>query len=83
MIKSNKLLFDESATEFVLEAFGKGIDKEGYLIDTKTNQRVLTPDGEQILKEDFGGIAKNKSGVTIFIKNDVHSLMKFVEGGYN
>jgi len=65
--------FDESAKDFVLEAFGKITDEEGYIVEQANRaQRVLTRDGEQIRKANFAGVIK---GSERYIKSDLVSLI--------
>lgn len=67
------LVFDPSARNFVLEAFGKIIDAEGYLVERdKPSQRVLTRDGQEIRCEEFAGVLK---GSEIYLKSDLVSLI--------
>ncbi len=68
-----KITFEKSASEFVLDAFGKKIDPDGYIVERQEpKQFVLTPDAEKIKLEEFGGIRR---GSEIFIKNDLMSLI--------
>jgi len=68
------ITFDESSRKVILQVFGKDIDEQGYIVDTKTGQRVLSPDGEEVLAKDFAGIRK---GSEIFITKDLPSLLQF------
>lgn len=71
------IIFTKSASEFVLDAFGKTKDIEGYLVEkSNLKQRVLNLDGEEIKIEQFGGI---KKGSQIFIKSDLISLMRLCD----
>ena len=71
------ITFNNSAREFILDAFGKTIDKEGYLVEkSNPSQRVLAQDGTEILAQEFAGIRK---GSGIFIKSDLVSLMKLCD----
>lgn len=72
-----KLLFTEKALPLILEAFGNSIDKDGYIIDSRTNEPVTTPDGDLVEAKKFGGI---KKGSKIFIKDDLYSIMNLAEG---
>ena len=71
------LTFDESARDFVLEAFDKKVDKTGYIVE-KSNpaQRVPTPDGQDISIEKFAGIRK---GSEIYIRSDIVSLIELCD----
>lgn len=66
--------FDASAKDFILDTFDKTTDSEGYIVE-KDNpiQRVLTPDGEEIKREELASIRK---GSERYIKSDLPSLIK-------
>lgn len=67
------LTFDRSAAPFVLDVFDKTVDAEKYVVEkSDTNQRVLTPKGEEIRMGEFAGVRK---GSEIFIKSDIDSLI--------
>jgi hypothetical protein len=68
-----KVIFDSSSKNWVLEIFGKSIDSEGFVVELN-NERVLTPEGFEILAEDLAVI---KKGSEKFISGDLTSLMKF------
>jgi hypothetical protein len=69
------ITFSDNAKQFILSAFGKTVDDQGYIVEASNKaQRVLTPDGEQIELTNFAGI---KKGSEVFIKNDLLSLIKF------
>jgi len=68
------ITFDESSKRVILQIFGKDIDEQGYIVESSTRQRVLNPDGEELLAKDFAGI---KKGSEIFITKDLPSLLKF------
>lgn len=70
---TTQIVFDKSAKTEVLELLGKGIDKEGYIVEKDSTQRVLTFDGEEISLDEFGGIQK---GSEVFIKNNLVSLIR-------
>jgi len=74
-----KLLFHEATLPFILEAFGKSINSDGIIIDTATNEPVLTPEGEEIDSRKFGGL---KKGSEIFMKDDLLSIINLTEGKY-
>ncbi|OGG11449.1 hypothetical protein A2Z00_05720 [Candidatus Gottesmanbacteria bacterium RBG_13_45_10] len=70
------ITFDKSAALFVLEAFGKTVNKEGYLVEIETGGYVLSRNGEPILLDEFGGIAK---GSELYLKSDIASMIDFIE----
>jgi hypothetical protein len=71
----NYITFSNNAKKFILSAFSKTVDEQEFIVETSNkNQRVLTPDGEQVELENFAGI---KKGSEVFIKNDLISLIKF------
>ena len=79
--KNGLITFDESTQEWILSAFGISVDKGGYLVETDhPEMRVITPNGEEILIEEFAGIRKSKTGTGIeIIKNDLPSLIDVVD----
>jgi hypothetical protein len=68
------LAFDESSKNVILQIFGKAVDTQGFIYDIKSGQRVLNPDGDEVLAKDFAGIRK---GSEIFITKDLPSLIQF------
>ncbi|MEK6926982.1 MAG: hypothetical protein AABX11_00975 [Nanoarchaeota archaeon] len=69
------LVFDDSAKEEILDFIDKAVDDEGFIIEKfNPSQRVITFDGEEISKKEFGGL---KKGSEVFIKNDLVSMMRF------
>ena len=60
---------------FILQSIGKELDEEGYVIDSETKERVLLPNGEELLFKDFAGV---KKGSEIFIKSDITSLVEYI-----
>lgn len=74
-----KLLFTDKALPLILKAFGKEINADGIIIETKTGQPVLTPEGEEVYAREFGGL---KKGSEIFIKDDLYSIINLAEGKY-
>lgn len=71
------IIFDnhEDSKLFVLQSIGKEVDEEGYIMDSETKERVLLPNGEELLFKDFAGV---KKGSEIFIKSDIISLVEYV-----
>lgn len=72
------ITFDAGARDFVLDAFGKGIDEEGYIVD-KQDGKTRVPsidDGTPINVNDFAGVAK---GSEIYVKSDIVSLIELCD----
>lgn len=68
--------FDAGSRDFVLDAFGKAA-RGGFIVEkSDSNQKVLTPRGEEIPVQDFAGIRK---GSAIFVKSDIVSLVEAAE----
>lgn len=68
-----RIIFDASAQEFVLDAFGKA-NRDGFIVEKACpTQRVLTPRGEEIPSKEFAGVRK---GSVIFVKSDIVSLIE-------
>ena len=78
-INSPKLLFTDKTLPLILEAFGKSINEDGFIIEKSTGDFVLTPEGEEIEAKELGGL---KKGSDIFIKDDLYSIMNLSEGKY-
>lgn len=69
-----QIIFDSSAIEFILDAFGKSVDSEGFLVEKdKPTQRVLTSEGEPVLASELGSIRK---GSEVYGKSDIISVIK-------
>lgn len=73
----SNLVFDASAKNFVLEAFNKTTDPEGYIIEkSNPKSRVIARDGSNIQLDRFGGIRK---GSEVYIKSDILSLIELCD----
>ncbi len=71
------ITFDDSLKEDILKALDKSVDKEGYIVEKSfPEQKVLSPDGEEVHINDFARITK---GSEIFIKKDLPSLVAFAK----
>lgn len=67
------ITFDESAKLYILDVLKITTDKENYIIEKDNpEQRILTPDGEEIAINDFAGVRK---GSLAFIKSDLNSII--------
>jgi len=76
-MKISKLTFDEKAKKDILNLYGKTLDDEDYLVEKENlKQRVLTPKGEEIHFEEWGGIMK---GSEVFVKSDAFSLLEIAK----
>jgi hypothetical protein len=64
------LKFESGAAEFVLDAFDRDIDEDGYIVNEE-GERETTPKNEEIRIEDFAGIEK---GSELFIDDDFTSI---------
>lgn len=76
-----KLLFDDDDATLllVLEAFNKSLDESGFIIDSNTMERVLTPEGDEIQKHQFGGM---KKGSEIYLRDDLMTVINLAEGKF-
>jgi hypothetical protein len=71
-----RIIFDDSARDFVLDAFGKSV-KNGFIVEKSTPAvRVITPRGEEIPLDEFAGVRK---GSVVFVKSDIVSLVEIAE----
>ncbi len=69
-----KIVFEESARAFVLDAFNKKVDADGYVAEKSNGgHRVLTPSGDEIPAAEFAGVRK---GSVVFIKSNIASLIQ-------
>ena len=76
-METSSIRFDGSTKEDILKLFGKEVDGEGFIVETDNPElRVLTPHGEEIQFEDWGGVRK---GSEAFIKKDVFSLVRLAK----
>lgn len=76
-MKTNMLSFDSSVKRTILDIFDKTVDKNNYVIEKSyPNNRVQTPQGDELTLNDFVGISK---GSLVFIKNDFLSLINLVD----
>ena len=73
--EDNFIIFSKKDIPKILDIFNKGIDKEGYVIDSESGLRIVTSEGEELLAEELGNIMK---GSEIFIKADPASFSKFL-----
>ncbi len=64
------------AKKVVLRMLGMSVDKQDYIINTKTKERVLSPMGKEVLLEDFAGMRK---GSVIVITKDLPSVLAQAE----
>jgi hypothetical protein len=72
----NDIVFDKSARSFVLEAFDKTTDDEGYIVEKNTTNRVIATDGTNVKEDRFAGIRK---GSEVYIKSDLISLIELCD----
>ncbi len=70
------ITFQKDLQPLILQAFGKTKDKQGFIVDKKTRERVITPDGEHLQATDFAGLTK---GSVVYLKSDIVSLITYVE----
>lgn len=70
------VIFHKELATNILKAFGKAVDENDYLVEIDTGQKVLSPEGEEILLKEFAGVAK---GSEIYLKSDITSLINFLE----
>ncbi|GEM_PF-3859757 len=68
---SNKIVFNRQTSGFILESLGYSVDPEGFIINSKTKDRILATDGRTIKSEEFGGVTKD--GI---FRNDLLSLIE-------
>lgn len=72
-------IFDshDKSRRLVLDAFGKTVAKNGIIAEAQNpNQPVLTPHGDEIALDEFGGVVR---GSTVFLKSDIDSVIEAVD----
>ena len=71
------ITFDKSAKLDILNAFGLTVDGEGYLVEkSNPEQRVLAPDGSEVILQEFGGFQR---GSLLVVKSDISSLLELID----
>lgn len=76
-MKISNVTFDKSVEKDILKLYGKTTDGEGFIVEADNpKQRVLTPKGEEIHINDWGGIYK---GSEAFAKSDTISLIELAK----
>ncbi|MFB6189996.1 MAG: hypothetical protein ABEJ91_00290, partial [Candidatus Nanohaloarchaea archaeon] len=60
----------------VLRIFGKETDDEGYIVERNSGERVLTPEGEPIKRDNLGMIAR---GSEVFVEDNFVSKLNYVK----
>lgn len=76
-MRMSNVFFSKEAREDILGVYGKKIGEEGFIVEIENpEQRVLTPKGEEIHIEEWGGIIK---GSLEFIKSDTFSLVELAK----
>lgn len=58
-MSATKIIFTHRAIPFILDALGKSIDQEGYVID-ENKDRVLDADGKVFKANQLIGVVKDK-----------------------
>ncbi|MFB6208805.1 MAG: hypothetical protein ABEJ56_01555 [Candidatus Nanohaloarchaea archaeon] len=71
-----KVTFEKDAIEGVLEVFDKEVDEDGYIVESESGERILDREGENIKKDELGGV---KKGSEIFLNDNFSSLVDFVK----
>lgn len=61
-----RITFTGNATPFILEALGKSIDKNGFVIDAMTKDFILDADGKKFKSNEMIGVHKNKFITNVF-----------------
>lgn len=75
--RAPRILFTESAIPLILEAFGKEVDENGFVVDSETKEPIHTNEDVMLEASRFGGL---KKGSEIFMKDDLNSIMNLADG---
>lgn len=73
---STEITFDDSAVDFVLEAFDNSVDEQGYIVKEESGERVRTREGNPVAPEDLGAIIK---GSEIYLEDNYVSVLEYVK----
>ena len=75
-----KILFTKRAIPFILKAFDCYIE-DGFIVN-HNGELVLSPEGDKLTLDNFGGIIKGKNGECLFIKKGLASAIKIADKEY-
>jgi len=82
-MKKPRMTFNKGAIPFVLKAFDCELDGEGYIINSLTKEKVLSSEGVELTRDNFGGIVKSsKTGEPLFIEKGLYSAIMIAEKMY-
>lgn len=73
-----RLTFTPGALPFLLKTFGHSMNENGAILNP-TGETALTPEGEEVTKDNFGGF---KKGSIQLLKKDLLTAIKLTEGSY-
>ncbi|MFH1504041.1 MAG: hypothetical protein ABIH08_01435 [Candidatus Omnitrophota bacterium] len=70
------ITFSKEAKIEILHFFNKDVDRDGYIIEKDTGERIPGSDGEPVEFEHFAGIRR---GSLVFVKSDINSIIELVD----
>ena len=71
------ITFDSDSKEEILSFFGKTVDSDGYIVDSRDrSHRITARDGKYIKLTEFAGIRRGKLGGLEYIRSDLGSLIE-------
>lgn len=68
------LVFNDSTKDFVLSLFDKKVDENGYIVEKDSEEKVLTPSGDDVQVNNFAGFTP---GSEIILTQDLPSLLQY------
>jgi len=68
------ITYNDNTLDLILTMFNKSVDKDGYVVESETGKRVLTPNGDEVRKEEFAGFVP---GSEIVLTKDLPSLLQY------
>ena len=77
-LKNNKefdIVIHKDLLPTILEDIKNETDKDGFIIDTGTGERIISKDEDDIKLSEFGVVA---TGSKVFIKNNIASFSEFL-----
>lgn len=64
-----KIIFNKSTVQFILQALNKTVDGDGYVIDVNSRKHVLDMDGKKFKPKKLKGISKD-----CWMTKDIHFI---------
>lgn len=76
---SSAVSFDPSRVEYVLEAFDKRVNEEGYIVESETGDLVTAYGEDKPIKAEELAIIGGTGDELVFVPEDLDLLIEFTE----